>query len=66
MVTTIAKHLNTYAGPEGHGYTFSNTTERFNVNAALTEREWRESYLPAFYGSVEAGTVHSIVASCLH
>lgn len=55
MVTTIAKHLNTYAGPEGHGYTFSGTTERFNVNAALTEREWRESYLPAFHGSVEAG-----------
>jgi beta-glucosidase-like glycosyl hydrolase len=54
MVNTIAKHLNAYAGPEGHGYTFSATTKRFDVDAVVTEREWRESYLPPFYGSVEA------------
>ena len=55
MVNTIAKHLNTYGGPEGHGYTFDVPTKRFNVDASLSEREWRESYLPQFKGSADAG-----------
>jgi hypothetical protein len=45
MVSSIAKHLNAYAGPEGYGYTFDKTTRRFNVNAHLTEREYREFFL---------------------
>jgi beta-glucosidase len=55
MLNTIAKHLNTYGGPEGTGYTFGSTAQRFNFEAKLTEREWREFFLPPFFGSSEAG-----------
>eukprot|EP00040_Diaphanoeca_grandis_P005867 m.34837 g.34837 ORF g.34837 m.34837 type:complete len:844 (-) comp17046_c0_seq1:250-2781(-) len=55
LVNTIAKHLNAYGGPEGYGYTFDKTTKRFNVNAHLSEREWREFYLPPFKGSADGG-----------
>ena len=55
MVNTIAKHLNTYAGPEGHGFTFGPDAERFQFEAKLTEREWREFFLPPYKGSADAG-----------
>lgn len=29
--------------------------ERFGFNAVLSERTWRESFLPAYYGAAEAG-----------
>jgi hypothetical protein len=55
MANTIAKHLNAYAGPEGHGFTFGPDAERFNFEAKMTEREWREFFLPPFFGAAEAG-----------
>lgn len=55
MINTIAKHLNTYAGPEGWGLTFGPHAERFGFEATLTEREWREFFLPAYRGAAEAG-----------
>ena len=55
MLVTIAKHLNTYAGPEGWGYTFGPHAARFNFEARLTEREWREFFLPSYLGAAEAG-----------
>lgn len=55
MLNTIAKHLNSYGGPEGTGFTFGSTAQRFNFDAKLTEREWREFFLPPFYGAAEAG-----------
>jgi beta-glucosidase len=55
MVNTIAKHLNTYGGPEGWGGTFGPHAERFNFEAVLSEREWREFFLPPFQGSADAG-----------
>lgn len=54
MVNTIAKHLNTYGGPEGTGFTFGATAERFNFEAKISERAWREFFLPPFFGSAEA------------
>jgi beta-glucosidase len=54
MLITIAKHLNTYAGPEGWGYTFGPHAVRFNFEARLTEREWREFFLPAYVRSLLA------------
>ena len=33
MLNTIAKHLNTYGGPEGTGFTFGPAAERFNFEA---------------------------------
>jgi beta-glucosidase len=55
MLNTIAKHLNTYGGPEGTGFTFGATADRFNFEAKLPEREWREFFLPPFFGAAEAG-----------
>ena len=55
MLNTIAKHLNTYGGPEGTGFTFGSTADRFNFEAKLSERAWREFFLPPFFGSAEAG-----------
>eukprot|EP00928_Gymnodinium_smaydae_P081459 TRINITY_DN64981_c0_g1_i1.p1 TRINITY_DN64981_c0_g1~~TRINITY_DN64981_c0_g1_i1.p1 ORF type:complete len:792 (-),score=78.24 TRINITY_DN64981_c0_g1_i1:171-2546(-) len=55
MVNTIAKHLNAYTGPEGYGHAFGSHARRFEVEARLSEREWREFFLPAYKGSAEAG-----------
>lgn len=49
LVTSVAKHLGTYGGPEDFG------GSRFSFNAYLDERTWRESFLPAFRGSAEGG-----------
>ncbi len=46
-VTSVCKHLATYSGPEDG---------RMAFEAALDERTWRESFLPAFRGAAEAGT----------
>lgn len=63
MVNTIAKHLNTYGGPEGTGFTFGATAERFNFEAKISERAWREFFLPPFFGSAEAN-VSGYMCSC--
>ena len=49
LVTSVCKHLGTYSGPEDVG------ASRFSFTAALDERTWRESFLPAFRGSAEGG-----------
>ena len=46
LVTSVCKHLATYGGPEDSRMTFV---------AELEERNWRETYLPAFRGAAEAG-----------
>jgi beta-glucosidase len=50
LVSSVCKHLGVYSGPE------SGPVDRFSFNAVLTERTWRESFLPAFRGSAEGGT----------
>ena len=49
IVTSVAKHLSTYGGPE------SGPVDRFAFNAVLDERTWRTTFIPAFRGSAEAG-----------
>ena len=49
IVTSVAKHLATYGGPE------SGAVDRFAFDAELDERTWRTTFLPAFRGSAEAG-----------
>lgn len=49
IVTSVAKHLATYGGPE------SGPVGRFAFDAVLDERTWRTTFLPAFRGSAEAG-----------
>lgn len=49
IVTSVCKHLGAYGGPE------SGTVDRFAFVAEMEERTWRETFLPAFRGSAEAG-----------
>ena len=49
IVTSVAKHLATYGGPE------SGPVGRFAFDAVLDERTWRTTFLPAFRGSADAG-----------
>ena len=49
LVTSVAKHLGVYSGPEDVG------ASRFAFTAELSERAWRESFLPAFRGAAEGG-----------
>jgi len=54
---TIIKHFAVYAGPEGYGFTFGPEAERFGFNAVLTERRFREDFLPAYRAGIDAGAV---------
>ena len=38
----------------GTGFTFGATADRFNFEAKLSERAWREFFLPPFFGAAEA------------
>ena len=49
IVTSVCKHLGAYGGPE------SGAVGRFAFVAEIEERTWRETFLPAFRGSAEAG-----------
>jgi len=45
----LAKHLNVYSGPEGHGFTFGPFARRFSFNVSLpSTRADREFFLPMF------------------
>ena len=52
---SIAKHLNVYSGPEGHGYTFGPYATRFSFMANVTTRADREFFLPMYAAAAEAG-----------
>lgn len=54
---TIVKHFAVYAGPEGYSFTFSPQAERFGFDAVLSERRFREDFLPAYRATIEAGAV---------
>jgi len=50
-VLASCKHFDAHGGPEG----LAGTQTRFGFNCTLSERDWRETYLPAFQACVEAG-----------
>ena len=53
---SIAKHLNVYSGPEGHGFTFGPFATRFSFNVVLpSSRADREFFLPMFKAVAAAG-----------
>jgi beta-glucosidase len=54
-VASTVKHLNAYSGPEGHGFTFGPYAERFSFNASMSQRAWREFFVPAFRATARAG-----------
>jgi hypothetical protein len=47
--------LNAYSGPEGHGFTFGPFALRFSFDAAMSQRAWREFFVPAFRATARAG-----------
>ena len=52
----MAKHLNVYSGPEGHGFTFGPFATRFSFNVSLpSTRADREFFLPMFREAAAAG-----------
>ena len=57
LVTSVTKHLATYGGPEGPV-----GGNRMSFNANLSERTWREWFLPAFRGAAE-GLTNSFMCS---
>ena len=55
-VTSTVKHLLSYSGPEGTGFTFGPEAARFGFNAKFSsERAWREFFHPAFRATAKAG-----------
>ena len=55
-VTSTVKHLLSYSGPEGTGFTFGPEARRFGFNAVFTnERAWREFFHPVFRATARAG-----------
>lgn len=64
MVNTVAKHLSSYSGPEGAGggVVFERQT-RFGNTAHMTERAWREFFLPAWRSMAVDGGVSGFMSS---
>ena len=55
-VSSTVKHLLSYSGPEGRGFTFGPFATRFSFEANFSsQRAWREFFLPAFRGVAKAG-----------
>jgi len=54
-VASTVKHLNAYSGPEGHGFTFGPFAERFSFDAGMSQRAWREFFVPAFRATAVEG-----------
>ena len=55
-VSSTVKHLNSYSGPEGTGFTFGPLAERFSFLANFSSQAaWREFFLPAFRATSKAG-----------
>jgi beta-glucosidase len=55
-VTSTVKHLLSYSGPEGYGFTFGPHATRFSFEAAFSSQHaWREFFLPAFRAAAKAG-----------
>lgn len=64
MINTIAKHLSAYSGPEGYcgGVTFA-TQSRFSNTATMSERDWREFYLPPWRAMAVDAQVSGFMSS---
>ena len=55
-VTSTVKHLLSYSGPEGRGFTFGPFAERFSFEAKFSSAAaWREFFHPAFRATAKAG-----------
>jgi CubicO group peptidase (beta-lactamase class C family) len=64
-VASTVKHLNAYSGPEGHGYTFGPFAERFSFDAHMSQRAWREFFVPAFRATAREGA-RAFMCSCVY
>ena len=55
-VTSTVKHLLSYSGPEGRGFTFGPEAQRFSFLANFSSQSaWREFFFPAFRATAKAG-----------
>lgn len=55
-VSSTVKHLLSYSGPEGRGFTFGPYAERFSFDANFTSQiPWKEFFHPAFRATAKAG-----------